>query len=224
MWTRSPILYRCRYHFEFSGCRLMSIICCLLFRINVRSAIRGISMIIYLLNTKALAEVFNAALAAYLVTCITIASSLSTIWFACATLAGEWLCKIVHSISPIVWWAVWQSCVCLMMLTVVRTGLIPYCPRSCTHSDWRESHPLSWTHLFGLGYLASQQLSKWSLMWRLFFELILIMCSKLVTGSLHVRALNKIVRSLILTVQRHIRSTATSLRNLVQLQLNLCNN
>jgi len=128
--------------------------CCLLFLIASRFASRGTSRNISRLNTNAPGLVLIWWLIEHYVTCIQVASVLSTICSTSNSLSGVLVRRMTRSTSPIVLCNRSQTVGSSLYLVLI---LFLLWASSVWNSCPTNSPPLSWTHLFGNGYRANQQ-------------------------------------------------------------------
>lgn len=162
-------------------------------------------------NTNAPGELFPKVLeVADCVTCITIASALSMIVMACSLLFIAFPCSSVLSTLPTIWCILSQIAFDCGFLDVVGWSWIPVCSNNSWNAHPVNSPPLSCTHFVGHGYQLNQWFWNICCMWFDVLFSIRMSSTRLVTGSIHIKALNSIVRSPILIVHGPIKLMRTS--------------
>ena len=121
------------------------------------------------------------------------------------------MCSITLRMSPIVWCSlsiiVFLDC---RFFTVVRTLWMPSWVSTPWDSQTMNSPPLLCTTPISQGYLDSQQSESCCVSWTLDLSLILVISSRLVTGSIAVGALKTIGHPWIVIFQGSMRYTAHS--------------
>jgi len=137
------------------------------------------------------------------------ARALSTTWAAVVNVGGICVLNLVRRMLATTRCILSQIAFAVAFLLVVGEAWIPCLSRRERKCTPMNSPPWSKIHLLGMGYLESQRVSNCWAIWLEVLFWIRTSYAMLVTGSIHVKAMNSTSRPSVLIFQGPIKSTAT---------------